>query len=54
VGREDELVHDQVVTDQDVLLHRCGRHLEGLEEERAREEGEDDRHEDRFRVLARP
>ena len=50
--REDELVHDQVIAHEDVLLHRRGRHLESLEEEGPREEGEDDRHQERVRPLA--
>ena len=50
---EDELVHDDVVSDQDGLLHGGTRNDEGLQQERAHEEGEHDRHEDGLRELQR-
>src|SRR5204863_456439 len=50
--REDELVDQQVIADEQVLLHRSGRNLERLDDERADEEGEDDGDDDRFEVLA--
>src|SRR6266542_6090594 len=43
--REDELVHDDVVSDEDGLLHRGTRNDEGLQQKRAHEKGEHDRHE---------
>ena len=46
VRREDELVDDEVVADEDGVLHRRSRHDERLDEKRADEEGEDDGDED--------
>jgi hypothetical protein len=38
---EDELVDEQVIADEQVRLHRSGRDLERLEDERAHEQRED-------------
>jgi hypothetical protein len=51
--REDELVHQQVIADEQVVLHRAGGDLEGLDDEGADEQRQDDRHADRFEVFAR-
>ena len=50
--REDELVDEQVVADEQVGLHRAGRDLEGLDDEGADEQRQDDRDDDRLEVLA--
>ena len=50
--REDELVDQQVIADQQVRLHRAGRDLERLEDERAHEQREDHGDDDRLEVLA--
>ena len=53
LGRpEDELVHEQVIADEQVVLHRSGRDLERLHDERADEQREDDGDDDRLEVLA--
>jgi hypothetical protein len=52
VRAEDELVHEQVVADEEVVLHRAGRDLERLDDERAHEQGEDHGDDDRLEVLA--
>ena len=51
-GTEDELVHQQVIANQQVLLHRSGRDLEGLHDEGADEQRKDHRDDDRLEVLA--
>src|SRR5262249_42721882 len=50
----DELVHDEVVADQDVVFHRGGRDGVGLREKRADEEGQDDGDERRLEGVPRP
>src|SRR5262249_60920931 len=50
--REHELVHEQMIADEQVVLHRAGRNLERLQDERPDEEREDYRDEDRFEILA--
>src|SRR2546428_565433 len=42
-----------MIADEEVLLHRSGRNLEGLDDECADEQREDDRDDDRLEVLAR-
>ena len=51
-GPEHELVDQQVIADQQVRLHRAGRNLEGLEDERPHEQREDHRDDDRLEVFA--
>jgi hypothetical protein len=51
-GRVDHLVDQQVIADQQVVLHRAGRDLEGLDHERADEEREDDGDDHGLEVLA--
>ena len=49
---EDELVDEQMIADQEVVLHRSGRDLERLHDEGADEQRQDDGDDDRFEVLA--
>ena len=49
---EHELVHQQVVADEQVVLHRARRDLEGLDDEGPDEQGEDHGDDDRLEVLA--
>jgi len=49
---EDELVDEEVIADEEVVLHRPRRDLEGLDDPRPHEEREDDRNDDRLEVLA--
>ena len=49
---EHELVHQQMIADQQVLLHRPGRYLERLDDERADEERQHDGDNERLEVLA--
>ena len=51
-ARENELVHQQVIADQEVVLHRAARDLERLDDEGAHEQREDHRDDDRLEVLA--
>ena len=51
--REHELVDQQVIADQQVVLHRAGRDLERLDDERPDEQRQDHRDADRLEVLAR-
>ncbi len=51
--REHELVHQQVIADEQVVLHRSRRDLEGLHDPRAHEQRQDHGHHDRLEVLAR-
>ena len=53
-GVVEHLVHQQVVADQQVLLHGAGGDLERLEDEGAYEEREDHRDADGFEVLPHP
>ena len=53
VRREDELVDEQVVADEDGFLHRGRRHLEGLHEKRPDVEREDHRHAGDLEEIAR-
>ena len=50
---EDELVHQRVIGDQQVLLHRAGRDFEGLNDEGTDEQRQNDRDDDGFEVFAR-
>ena len=50
---EHELVDQQMVADEQVLLHRAGRNLERLDDERPDEQREDDRDDERLEILAR-
>ena len=43
---EDELVHQQVIADEQVVLHRAGRDLERLDDPRTHEQCEDHRDHD--------
>ena len=49
---EHELVDEQVVADEEVVLHRAGRDLERLDDEGPDKERQDDRDDDRLEVLA--
>src|SRR4029079_14881246 len=49
---EDELVHQQMIADEQVLFHRPGRDLERLHDERANEQRQDHRDDDRLEVFA--
>src|SRR5262249_49538249 len=49
---EDELVDQQVIADQQVVLHRAGRDLERLHDPSMDEQREDHRNDDRLEVLA--
>ena len=49
---EHELVDQQVIADEQVVLHRAGRDLERLDDERPDEERQDDGDDDRLEVLA--
>ena len=49
---EHELVDQQMIADEQVVLHRAGRDLERLDDERADEQRQDHRDDDRLEVLA--
>ena len=49
---EHELVDQQMIADEQVVLHRAGRNLERLHDERADEQRQDDGDDDRFEVFA--
>src|SRR5262249_46854917 len=51
--REDELVHEQMVADEQVVLHRPGRDLERLDDEGADQKSQDHRRHHRLEVLAK-
>ena len=48
---ENEFVHEQVIADEKVVLHRGRRNLEGLNDERRSEQRQDDRNDERFEIL---
>ena len=48
----DELVDEQMIADEQVVFHRSGRDLERLHDERADEQRQHDRGDDRLEVLA--
>ena len=49
---EDELVDEQMIADQEVVLHRPRRNLEGLHDPRAHKERQDHGDHDRLEVFA--
>ena len=53
VRAEHELVDEQMIADEQVRLHRAGRNLEGLDDERPDEQREHDRNDERLEILAR-
>ena len=54
LGAVHHFVHKQEVADQERVLHRGGRNLEGLDDERADEEKQDEGDEDRLRPFPQP